>query len=313
MGDSADPERRRDAPDRGMRPCAEANPAGARVGVVVATRNRREDLARTLRRLSSACPDAPVTVVDNASSDGTADLVRSASPGAGVVELARNRGCAARNDGVAANPAPYIAFCDDDSWWEPGALERAAAAFDAHPRLGLVAAATFVGEDARPDPINEELAAGLGPAPRGLPGPRVLGFLACAAVVRREAFLDAGGFSDLLFFTHEEALLAQDLAALGWEACYLPQVRARHHPSADRPPSAWRRRLDLRNRVLVCWMRRPAERALAETARLARAGSREPAARRALAGVAGALPRALVQRRRLPPRVERDLRLLERR
>ncbi|WP_343233380.1 glycosyltransferase [Streptomonospora sp. PA3] len=287
--------------------------AGDRVGIVVATRDRREELARTLRRLGRTYPRAPVTVVDNASGDGTADLVRSDFPGVDVVELPRNRGCAARNAGVEANPAAYIAFCDDDSWWAPGSLERAAAAFDAHPRLGLVAASTVVGDSERPDPINEQLAAGLGPAPPGLPGPRVLGFLACAAIVRREAFLAAGGFSDFLFFTHEEALLAQDLAALGWEACYLPQVKAHHHPSLNRPPSAWRRRLELRNRALVCWLRRPAGRALGETARLAGACRSEPEAPGALADLARRLPGALLRRRRLPPRVERDLRLLERR
>ncbi|WP_460999790.1 glycosyltransferase family 2 protein [Streptomonospora sediminis] len=280
---------------------------------MVATRDRREELARTLRRLDRTHPGAPVTVVDNASRDGTAAFVRSAYPRADVIELARNCGCAARNVGVAANPAPYIAFCDDDSWWAPEALQRAAAAFDAHPRLGLVAAATLVGDTERPDPINAELAAGLGPAPPGLPGPRVLGFLACAAVVRREAFRAAGGFSGLLFFTHEEALLAQDLAALGWEACYLPQVRAHHHPSSNRPPSAWRRRLELRNRALVSLLRRPAGRALGETARLARAWPRVPEARGALADLVCDLPRALLHRRRLPPRIERDLRLLERR
>ncbi|KIH99261.1 glycosyl transferase [Streptomonospora alba] len=283
------------------------------MGIVVATRDRRDELARTLRRLAAVHGRAPVTVVDNASTDGTAESVRRTFPDVGVVELTRNEGAAARNAGVAANPAPYLAFCDDDSWWAPGSLERAAAAFDAHPRLGLIAAATLVGESECPDPINEELATGLGPAPSGLPGPRVLGFLACASIVRREAFLEAGGFSSLLFFTHEEALLAQDLAAEGWEACYVPQVCAHHHPSANRPPSAWRRRLDLRNRALMCWLRRPAGRALGETARLARACWNVPEARGALADLAGDVPRALAQRRRLPPRVERDLRLLERR
>ncbi|WP_242677427.1 glycosyltransferase family 2 protein [Streptomonospora litoralis] len=283
------------------------------MGVVVATRDRRRELARTLLRLGRDHPDSPVTVVDNASRDGTAAFVRAEFPRVSVVALPRNRGAAARNAGVAANPAPYIAFCDDDSWWAPGSLQRAAAAFDAHPRLGLVAASTFVGSSARPDPINAELATGLAPAPPDLPGPRVLGFLACAAVVRREAFRAAGGFSRLLFFTHEEALLAADLAALGWDACHLAQVHARHAPSPDRPPSAWRRRLDMRNRALVCWLRRPAGRALAETWHLARAARRMPEARGAFADLLGDLPRALVQRRRLPRRVEEDLRLLERR
>ncbi|MDA0565639.1 glycosyltransferase [Streptomonospora sp. S1-112] len=282
------------------------------MGIVIATRDRRAELATTLRRLAAAQPGAPVTVVDNASTDGTPDLVAEEFPRVRLVRLPENLGCAARNVGVRHTPTDYVAFCDDDSWWPADALARAAAAFDAHPRLGLVAAATFVGEEERPDPINDLLARGLGPAPPGLPGPRVLGFLACAAIVRREAFLAAGGFSELLFFTHEEALLAQDLAALGWEACYLPEVRAHHHPSRSRPPGAWRRRLELRNRVLVHWLRRPAGRALGATAQLAAAAASAPEARGALADVARDLPRTLRARRRLPARVERDLRVLER-
>ena len=41
-----------------------------------------------------------------------------------------------------------------------------------------------------------------------LPGPSVLGFLACGTIVRREAYLQAGGFDPLLFFFGEEELLA---------------------------------------------------------------------------------------------------------
>ncbi|HEV8219223.1 MAG TPA: glycosyltransferase family 2 protein, partial [Streptosporangiaceae bacterium] len=63
----------------------------------------------------------------------------------------------------------------------------------------------------------------------------VLGFLACACVVRKEAFLRAGGFSQLLFFIGEERLLSYDLAAAGWARRYLPDVVAVHEPSATRP------------------------------------------------------------------------------
>lgn len=54
----------------------------------------------------------------------------------------------------------------------------------------------------------------------------VLGFLACAAIVRRHTFLDAGGFSPLLFFVGEERLLAYDLTAVGRLRCYAPEIIA---------------------------------------------------------------------------------------
>ena len=55
-----------------------------------------------------------------------------------------------------------------------------------------------------------------------LPGPSILGFLACAVVVRRSAFLDVGGFDDVVFFGGEEERVALDLAAAGWGLATCP-------------------------------------------------------------------------------------------
>ena len=93
-----------------------------------------------------------------------------------MVALARNVGAAVRNAGVRRARTPYVAFSDDDSWWQPGALRRAAAALDADPRLGLVAARTLVGPGCEPDPVNEAMAAS---RLREGGGAAVLGFLAC--------------------------------------------------------------------------------------------------------------------------------------
>jgi GT2 family glycosyltransferase len=281
------------------------------VTVVVATRDRRDELRRTLEHLEGLSPAPPVVVVDNGSTDGTVEAVRAGFPGVQLIEQGRNLGCAARNVGVARARTPYVAFSDDDSWWEQGALEAAADAFDAHPRLGLVAAAVLVGPEGRADPVNADLARSPLPADEDLPGPRVLGFLACAAVVRRGAFVQAGGFDPLLFFGGEEALLAQDLAALGWGVCHLPRVRAHHHPSSLRPPSAWRRRLEARNALLTAWLRRRPGVALHRTAHAARRSLRDPDSRAALAGALRLLPAAVAARRPLPAPVERDLALLE--
>ena len=181
---------------------------------------------------------------------------------------------------------------------------------DAHPQLGVPAARTLVGPAGEPDPLNAEM--GASPLPRGaLPGPRVLGFLACACVVRRAAFLTAGGFSRLLKIGGEEGLLAVDLATAGWASSYVEDVVARHFPSATRDPAP-RRRLLARNKVLVAWLRRPAGLALARTGALARSALRDPGAARALVALLAAMPRALAARRALPAHIEAEVRMLER-
>jgi GT2 family glycosyltransferase len=262
------------------------------VTIVVATQNRVGPLRRSLSRLTTLA--APVIVVDNASTDGTAAMVRDRFPGVTLIERPRNEGAVARNHGVAAARTPYVAFADDDSWWAPDALPRAAALFDAHPRLGLIAARTLVGPQERLDPV----AAGMALAPLGtpddLPGPAVLGFLACSSIVRRAAFLDCGGFDPVVFFMGEETRLAYDLYAAGWGLAYCDDVVAHHHPGPP-TPGARKQQLAERNRVLTAWMRRPLPVALAETARLDR---------RLLGEVVRRLPMALRRRRPPHPAVE---------
>jgi GT2 family glycosyltransferase len=282
------------------------------VTVVVITRDRRDSLLRTLRQLAALPERPPVVVVDNGSTDGTPAAVAAAYPEVTVLPLGRNLGACARNVGVRHAGTPYVAFADDDSWWQPGALAAAARHLDAHPRLGVVAARTVVAPGGRPDPLNAVLAA----SPLGVrgdaPGPAVLGFLACAAVVRRDCFLAAGGFSDLLFFLGEESLLAWDAAADGWLLAYCPDVVAVHHPARPDPARARSRRaLQQRNALLTTWLRRPPAVVARHTWRLAAAGLRDPAAAAALAAALVRVPRALWRRRPLPPAVERDLRLLE--
>jgi GT2 family glycosyltransferase len=283
----------------------------ARVTVVIATRNRREELMRTVRRLGELAPASPVVVVDNGSDDGTAQAARDGFPGVQVLALPRNIGASARNLGVQAARMPYVAFSDDDSWWAPGALERAAAVLDRHPQLGLVAARTLVGPEQRADPLTTLLAES--PLPRAVdaPGPSVLGFQACSAVLRRDAFLQVGGFNPVLFHVGEETLVAYDLAAAGWQLCYLEDVLAHHHPSASRPDPRRRRSAELRNVVLTAWMRRPLRVAAHTAGALARESVRDPAARAALVGVLARLPAALRHRAALPPGVESQVRLLE--
>jgi GT2 family glycosyltransferase len=279
-----------------------------RVGVVVITRNRREAVLRTLRELAALPERPPVVLVDNASEDGTVRAVRERHPEVRVLALRRNAGAAGRTLGAAQLRTRYVAFSDDDSWWEPGALARAAELLDAHPRLALLAAATRVGAAGAPDPLNQVLAAApLGTEP-DLPGPTVLGFLACASVVRRTAFLGVGGFHPLLHFGAEETLLALDLAADGWGLAYCPDVVARHDPDpAPRPGRAARLR---RNGLLTAVLRRSWGAVLREAGELARDALTDADARSALLGALPLLPAALWQRRPVPPWLEQSVRTL---
>jgi GT2 family glycosyltransferase len=285
--------------------------SAARVTVVVVTRNRRDQVLHTLDRLTQLPERPPVILVDNGSDDGTADSVEAAHPGVTVLRSEHNLGAPARTVGVRAAGTPYVAFADDDSWWEPGALTRAAEHFDASVRLGLLAARIVVGPAGRLDPVCAEMAASPLPAEPDLPGVPVLGFVACGSVVRRDAFLEVGGFSRVLFFGGEETVLAHDLAAAGWGLAYVDDVVARHHPElgGERPG---REQMLLRNSLMSTWLRRPLRVCVRHTAQLAVRAGRSPV-RGALLDAARRLPDVRRNRRVLPPRVEERVRLLERR
>ncbi len=128
------------------------------VTVVVATMDRRDRVVTTLDRPASLPERPPVVLVDNGSTDGTADAVGRAHPELVVLEPGRNLGAAGRTLGVEAAQRELVAFADDDSWWAPGALSRRAEHFAQAPRLGLLAARVLVGPEGRLDPVCVELA-----------------------------------------------------------------------------------------------------------------------------------------------------------
>jgi GT2 family glycosyltransferase len=271
------------------------------VTVVIATRDRCATLLVTLEHLAALLERPAVVVVDDASLDGTSAAVREAHPWVEVLTLDRSVGAAARNAGVRAAATELIAFCDDDSWWAPGALVHASRRFAQQPDLGLLAARILVGPDERLDPT----CAAMRRAPRrdGDRGPSVLGFVACGAVVRREPFLAVGGFERRLGLGGEEGLLALDLATAGWALVYDDAVVAHHHP--HEAPRPGRRRRVTRNDLWTAWMRLSAGEAGRVTI-----GALRPSRLGGLTDAVAGLPWVLRQRRPIPEALERELRAI---
>ncbi|MFD2094113.1 glycosyltransferase family 2 protein [Blastococcus deserti] len=281
-----------------------------RVAVVVITHQRRNELLLALDRLL-ALPEQPrVVVVDNGSTDGTTDAVRTRFPEVELVASPENLGAVGRNVGVALLDTPYVAFCDDDTWWEPGSLTAAADALDTHPRLAVVTARILVEPGGTEDPIVPELRDSPVRGADWLPGPALGSFLAGASVVRREAFLEVGGFSERLWLGGEEELMAGDLAAAGWELCYLPALTVHHQASTARDPHR-RRRDGIRNTLWTTWLRRPLRPALRRTVHLLRTVPRDTVTARGLLEAVLGIPWVVRERRVLPPHAEARFAALE--
>lgn len=246
---------------------AAAGAGGAGVVVAIVSYNVRPLLERSVASALAAVGELPdggrVVVVDNASADGSADMVRHRYGQVRVIANSANVGFgAACNQALeAAGEVSAILFLNPDAELLPGALPAL------HARLASTPAAAVVGPrvtypDGSPQPTRRRFPAPTtlflestplewrGPRWRSLARYRWLGAPETAGRVdwlsgaclhgRTSALREVGGFDPLFFMYFEELDLSRRLAARGWETWYEPAARAIHHhgQSAGQDPAA---------------------------------------------------------------------------
>lgn len=189
------------------------------ISYVLPTHNRPEALARTLAALGrlphaghERCGGGEAVVVDNASAP------RASAPGrlengmrVELIRLEENRGAAGRNVAARAAEGDWLVMLDDDSW--PVDL--------GHVNLVQKAAgdvAAIGGEIVLDDGRHE--AGGL---------PEV--FVGCGALIRRDTFLEAGGYDEAFEYYAEEYDLCARLLLGGWRVRHDFRFRVRHAKS----------------------------------------------------------------------------------
>jgi len=177
--------------------------------VVVTTRNRCDELARLLPTLVDQTADAEILVVDDGSTDGTPELVRTHFP---QVRLERSESplgyIVQRTRAAQLARAPVIVSVDYDAVLpSPRTLEQTLADFD-HPRIGSVAI-PFV--DVRP---SGELL--LQQAPEGPGRWLTSSYVGTAHAVRRDVFLAVGGYRAALIHQAEEPDFCLRMLAAGY-------------------------------------------------------------------------------------------------
>jgi GT2 family glycosyltransferase len=217
------------------------------VSFIISTFNRRDVLLRTLghlRGLGLHKSTYEIHVIDNASSDGTADAL-AALDYVHVYSEAINRGSCAKNIALPHAQGKYIVFLDDDSFPQPGSIERMIRHFEQQQQLG---AATFT--VTLPDGSQECSAF-----------PNV--FIGCGVGLRREAIEAVGGLPDDYFMQAEEYDLSLRLMDAGWNVKTFDDLHVTHlkTPTARAPARAMR--LDVRNNLMLIGRYFPDEWAIA--------------------------------------------------
>jgi glycosyltransferase involved in cell wall biosynthesis len=116
----------------------------AKVSVIIPTHNRPHLLPRAVESARAAGADVEIVVVDDASTDETANVCRQLE-GIKYVRLEHNQGVAgARNVGVLASSADYIALLDDDDLRVSGSLDRQVALLEEDAAAGFICGAMLL-------------------------------------------------------------------------------------------------------------------------------------------------------------------------
>ena len=231
--------------------------------MVVVNWNRRELLRACLESLTRQTDvNFETIVVDNGSSDGSADLAAN-NFGARVIRNTRNHGfCAANNQGIAAARGDFIALLNNDAEAEPGWLAALHSACSKRPDVGMAASKILVWEDPKridkvaqlifPDGQNRGRGSGevdCGQFDREEEAAWPDG---CAAMYRKEMLDSIGGFDEDLFAYGDDAELGLRARIAGWTCIYAPGAVVRHHRGSTMGmDSVDRVSLIERNRVLL--------------------------------------------------------------
>ncbi len=183
-----------------------------RVSIVTATYNAEDFVMRTISSaLEQTYGDFEYLVVDDGSSDRTAELVEAVADPRVTVHRQQNAGASvARNRAIAAAKGEMVALLDHDDIWFPERLERLVGHLDANPGIGYASTDMYVGDPAQPESarriLDNPVCAGL-----EIPDPsawaRACGFSGSTALVRRELFERHGDYDLSLLYAPDWELM----------------------------------------------------------------------------------------------------------
>lgn len=254
-----------------------------RVTVIVVTWQGRALLPDCLDSLAKQTLPHRLLVVDNASTDGTGELLAERYDYAEVRTLPRNTGFAGGvQAGIDTVSTPYVAVLNNDARAEPTWLERLIGALENDERLAAVTSRlVLAGPHGEPtDVINNAGVAltdsgygydiGLGEpdGPAYHVGREVFGFSGGAAALRTEAVKQVGGFATPFFLYYEDTDLSWRLRLSGWRIGYEPGavVAHRHSATADQGSASFAFHNE-RNRLLMLTRCAPTSLAIRQVAR----------------------------------------------
>ncbi len=223
------------------------------VSILIVTWNT---VALTREAISSVllCPDSverEVIVIDNASTDGTGECIRSEFPSVRYRRLSENRGFAHANNLAAALASGRILILlNSDATLNPGSLKNAVDYLSAHPECAVLGARllnpdgsfqnsfaddpTLLGETTNRSLVKRirRLTRRRTDSPIKAPT-SVDSVIGAFMAVRRETWIRLGGFDEAYFFYFEETDFCSRARAAGSKVVHHPSIRVLHHQGSS--------------------------------------------------------------------------------
>ncbi len=224
------------------------------VSIVIVSYNTREFLRACLASVSDHYPGIlpRVTVVDNASTDGTLEAIRAQFPEVSVIENQSNLGYArAVNQGIEASDTPYVLVLNPDIEVREGSIENMARFMESHADAGI-AGARLVYPDGTLQPscrtfytlpvvlLRRTFLGKLFPGARAVRDHLMLDWdhrtsrpvdwvIGASMMVRREAFERVGGMDERFFLYLEDVDWCSRMQKHGYRVYYVADAEMKHH------------------------------------------------------------------------------------
>ncbi|MCX5654146.1 MAG: glycosyltransferase family 2 protein [Planctomycetota bacterium] len=222
------------------------------------------DCVRSL--LAQDYPTVEVLVVDNASTDRSADMIRREFPDVRLHVNEKNLGFGGGNNvGIGLAETPYVLMCNNDTRIQPDAVRRLVEALEADPKAGSATPCIILAASGKVDatgivvcPDGLALGRGRAEAPEAMKEPAEVFYASDCCCLYRKAMLDdlrlpSGELYDEDFFAYaDETDMGWRAQRRGWKSLYVPGAAVyNHHAASSGSVSPFLARLVERNRVWV--------------------------------------------------------------